>query len=122
MTFRPRQSRHVVADGSGAGADVSGQFRKRHFQYGSIAARTTSPAPAFGSESRLHFLIDTGTIATVGVVTTQMLREFRDRGYIVVPGLVPEELLVDADREIDELAAGPTPPQEGDGGPGVNAW
>lgn len=87
-----------------------------------MAARTTSPASAFRRESRLPFLIDTGTIATVGVVTTEMLRKFRDRGYVVVPGLVPEDLLVDADREIDELAAGPTPPGEGDGGPGVNTW
>jgi hypothetical protein len=49
------------------------------------------------------------------------LRRFARDGYLVVPGVVPESLLTEADDEIDALKAD-VPPDEGDGGPGVNAW
>jgi ectoine hydroxylase-related dioxygenase (phytanoyl-CoA dioxygenase family) len=49
------------------------------------------------------------------------LRRFATDGYLVVPEVVDGELLAAADAEIDELVAG-TPPIEGDGGAGVNAW
>src|SRR5262245_11607383 len=58
----------------------------------------------------------------MALLTTRMLRQFRDCGYIVVRGLVPERLLIDADHEIDDVATGTTRPNEGDGGPGVNTW
>ena len=62
------------------------------------------------------------TIVLMGVLTTEMLMRFRDDGYIVVRGLVAEQLLVEADCEIDVVAAGRMPPTEGDGGPGVSTW
>jgi hypothetical protein len=54
-------------------------------------------------------------------LTDQDLRDFERDGYLVVPGVVPEPLLVAADAEIDGLVDD-TDPQEGDGGPGVNSW
>jgi hypothetical protein len=63
-----------------------------------------------------------GTIAIVALLTREMLQQFHDNGYIVLRDLVSEALLVEADREIDAVAAGPMPPHEGDGGPGVNTW
>src|SRR5262245_21144677 len=59
-------------------------------------------------KSALLLLVDVGTIAAMAVLTTRMLRQFRDCGYIVVRGLVPEHLLIDADHEIDDVATGPT--------------
>ncbi|UDY36321.1 phytanoyl-CoA dioxygenase family protein [Dermatobacter hominis] len=49
------------------------------------------------------------------------LRRFATDGHLLLPGVVDEALLAAADAEVDELVAG-TPPMEGDGGPGVNAW
>src|SRR3954454_24928899 len=49
------------------------------------------------------------------------LRAFGAQGYLVVPGVVPEELLAAADDEIDGLVS-TTEPAEGDGGPGANLW
>ena len=55
-------------------------------------------------------------------MTPELLARFRDKGYLVVRDVVPEALMVDVDREIDAVEAGPTPPSEGDRGPGVNTW
>lgn len=49
------------------------------------------------------------------------LRGFAENGYLVLHGVVPEQLLAAADTEIDNLIRD-SPPREGDGGPGQNAW
>lgn len=49
------------------------------------------------------------------------LHRFAECGFVVVTGVVSESLLKAADDEIDALLA-VTPPHEGDGGPGQNAW
>lgn len=56
----------------------------------------------------------------MSLLTAGMLRRFRDDGYIVLRGVVTDELLGDADQEIDNVEAGSTPPHEGTGEPGVN--
>ena len=49
------------------------------------------------------------------------LLAFARDGFVVIPDVVPEPLLAAADAEIDGLVE-TTEPDEGDGGPGVNAW
>lgn len=62
-----------------------------------------------------------GTTLEVVRLTSDDLRSFRDSGYLVVPGVVPDDMLSLADEEVDELTA-TEPPHEGDGGPGQKAW
>jgi ectoine hydroxylase-related dioxygenase (phytanoyl-CoA dioxygenase family) len=49
------------------------------------------------------------------------ISQFARDGYLVVPNVVPEPLLVAADLEIDRLVE-EVAPTEGDGGPGPNLW
>jgi ectoine hydroxylase-related dioxygenase (phytanoyl-CoA dioxygenase family) len=49
------------------------------------------------------------------------LRQFARDGYLLLPGVVPETLLAEADREIDGLISEASP-HEGDGGAGTNLW
>jgi hypothetical protein len=49
------------------------------------------------------------------------LRHFGHAGYVVVPGVVSEDLLQAADGEIDQLL-GSVAPDEGSGGAGANLW
>jgi hypothetical protein len=49
------------------------------------------------------------------------LRRFGQTGYVLVPDVVPEDLLQKADVEIDELVA-TIAPDEGSGGSGANLW
>ncbi len=51
----------------------------------------------------------------------ESFRTFARDGYLVVPAVVPEELLAAADDEVDDLIV-EAEPLEGDGGPGVTAW
>jgi hypothetical protein len=46
------------------------------------------------------------------VLTTEQLREFGDRGYLVLRGVVPERLLAPVDAEIDALVAASPPPAD----------
>ena len=57
----------------------------------------------------------------MGWLSDADLRRFATEGYLVVRGVVPDALLLAADREIDELIAEAIP-DEGDGGPGTNLW
>lgn len=54
-------------------------------------------------------------------LTDDDLRRFAVDGWLVVPGVVPESLLAEADAEIDELVA-TEKPQEDPGGPGAHLW
>ena len=49
------------------------------------------------------------------------LRHFGQAGYLIVPDVVPEDLLRTADDEIDQLVK-TVAPDEGSGGPGANLW
>jgi hypothetical protein len=49
------------------------------------------------------------------------LRRFAEEGFLVIPNVVPEWLLADADTEVDRLIED-SPPTEGTGGPGPNLW
>jgi hypothetical protein len=51
----------------------------------------------------------------------QDLRRFASDGYLVIPDVIGESLLNEADDEVADLIAH-TKPHEGDGGPGQNAW
>jgi ectoine hydroxylase-related dioxygenase (phytanoyl-CoA dioxygenase family) len=56
------------------------------------------------------------------VLDDDHLRTFARDGYLVVPGVVPEALLADADAEIDDLIAS-EPPQDGDAAtPQTHGW
>lgn len=46
------------------------------------------------------------------MLTEEQLREFGDRGYLVLPGVVPERLLAPADAEVDALVAESPPPAD----------
>ncbi len=45
------------------------------------------------------------------MLSGEQLREFGTRGYVLVPGVVPEKLLAAVDREIDDLVAADPPPE-----------
>ena len=57
----------------------------------------------------------------MGCLRDDDLRQFGADGYVLVRDVIPESLLSAADVEIDGLI-NEVPPQEGDGGPGQNAW
>jgi hypothetical protein len=46
------------------------------------------------------------------VLTREQLREFGDRGYLVLRGVVPERMLAPVDAEISALVAGSPPPAD----------
>jgi hypothetical protein len=46
------------------------------------------------------------------VPSEEQLREFGGKGYLVLPGVVPERLLAPVDAEIDALVAGSPPPAD----------
>jgi hypothetical protein len=46
------------------------------------------------------------------VLSGDQLRRFGEDGYLVVPGVVPENLLAAVDHEIDALAAADPPPAD----------
>jgi hypothetical protein len=50
------------------------------------------------------------------VLSERQLNDFATDGYIVVPGVAPEELLAAADTEVDATLA-PDPPPSGSLGP-----
>jgi hypothetical protein len=50
------------------------------------------------------------------VLTDEQVRRFGEDGYLVVPGVVPEDLLVSVDQEIDGLVAADPPPAATVGG------
>ena len=52
------------------------------------------------------------------MLTDEQLRRFGEDGYLVVPGVVPEDLLVSVDQEIDGLVAADPPPAGTVGGHG----
>jgi hypothetical protein len=54
-------------------------------------------------------------------ITEADLAVFARDGYLVLRGVVPEALLVYVDAEVDRLLD-EEPPNEGNGGPGQNAW
>lgn len=54
-------------------------------------------------------------------LTDEQLRQFASDGYLLVRNVVPEPLLAAADAEIDRFIAD-VAPDEGDRGPGQNAW
>ncbi|MEN3272382.1 MAG: hypothetical protein V7636_1143 [Actinomycetota bacterium] len=63
----------------------------------------------------------------VPVLTESDLQDFGENGYLVVPGVVDEELMAAADEEIDELLASTAPNMDGgdapDGSaPGRHGW
>jgi hypothetical protein len=51
-----------------------------------------------------------GCRSVASVLSEGQLREFGDKGYLVLPGVVPESLLEPVDAEIDALVAEKPPP------------
>ena len=86
--------------------------RRPHGSCGFSPGNSGNGEPADGAP-RHHV-----TMARLG--DDDLARFVRD-GYLVVPGVVGEDLLARADDEIDDLVAA-TPPHQGDGGPGPNLW
>lgn len=75
--------------------------------------RAESPSTQVRAEANLDHM---------GRLTDDELRQLGERGYIVIPGVVPEYLLCDADAEIDVLLQ-EQPPQDGDASqPGQHGW
>lgn len=84
------------------------------------ASLTTEQGWPVDSKSIEHCVqIDQG--GTVTRTADLDLQRFAENGFVVLTDVVPESLLKAADDEIDALIVD-TPPHEGDGGPGQNAW
>lgn len=85
------------------------------------ASLTTAPGSGLTTRNQSSAVAQIDKGGPMPRTADDALHRFAENGFVVLTDIVPESLLKAADDETDGLVAD-TPPHEGDGGPGQNAW
>ncbi len=86
-----------------------------------VASLTTATGAGLATRNQSSAVAQIDKGGPVPRTADDDLLRFAENGFVVLTDVVSESLLKAADDEIDALIVD-TPPHEGDGGPGQNAW